>query len=41
MNLVAKTLNQLKVLVLLSAAVLITHYAAIGQKLNLSMLLSE
>ncbi|EFB90407.1 hypothetical protein HMPREF7215_0240 [Pyramidobacter piscolens W5455] len=35
MNLVAKTLNQLKVLVLLSAAVLITHYAAIGQKLNL------
>lgn len=36
MNLVAKTLNQLKILVLLSAAVLITHYASIGQKLNIA-----
>ncbi|MGI6076039.1 MAG: hypothetical protein ACOYD9_06720 [Pyramidobacter sp.] len=36
MNLVAKTLNQLKILVLLSAAVLITHYASIGQELNIA-----
>ena len=36
MNLVAKTLNQLKILVLLSAAVLITHDASIGQKLNIA-----
>ena len=31
---VSNTLNQLKVLILLSIAVLITHYAAIGDKLN-------
>ena len=36
MNLIERTLNQLKVLVLLSAAVLITHYAALGDKLDLN-----